>query len=95
MTDYKFKDAPNTACFTCKHVLNENAEVLYVSHDSEDNGWQFLCGAENHEQTDAKIVGLGEIIALHPELNYLFEMPLDVCAERSSSSDEWKFYKNV
>ena len=95
MSEYKFIDAPNTACFTCSHVLNENADVLFVSHDSDDNGWQFLCGAEEHQTNDAKIVGLGEIVALHPELNYLFEMPVDICAVRTDSSSEWKFYINI
>lgn len=44
---FPFSDAPNTACFTCCHVLEENKPILYVSHD-EDGYWQFLCGG-NHK----------------------------------------------
>lgn len=40
---FPFSDAPNTACFTCRHVLEENRPIRYVSHD-EDGYWQFLCG---------------------------------------------------
>ena len=39
---FPFSDAPNTACFTCCHVLEENKPILYVSYD-EDGYWQFLC----------------------------------------------------
>ena len=85
MGEYKFTDDPNTACITCKHVLDEYAEVSFVSHDSDDGGWQFLCGAENHGEDDTKIIGLGQIVELHPELNYFFEMPLGACGERADS----------
>jgi len=93
MREYKFKESQNTACFTCKHVLDGNADILYVSHDEDDGGWQFLCGDE-HIGSDARIVGLGEIVSLHTEINYLFEMPLGVFAERSDSKSAWEFYKN-
>jgi len=94
MIEYKFEDDPNTACFTCKHVLDENAEILFVSHDEDDGAWQFLCGGE-HTESDAKIVGIGQIINLHPEMNLLYEMPLGICAERVSSLSKWEFYKNA
>ena len=51
---FPFSDAPNTACFTCCHVLEENKPILYVSHD-EDGYWQFLCGG-NHKEEDARVV---------------------------------------
>ena len=40
---FPFSDEPNTACFTCRHVLEENRPIRYVSHD-EDGYWP---GAEN------------------------------------------------
>ena len=53
---FPFSDAPNTACFTCRHVLEENRPIRYVSHD-EDGYWQFLCGG-NHTAEDARVVSL-------------------------------------
>ena len=53
---FPFSDAPNTACFTCRHVLEENRPIRYVSHD-EDGYWQFLCGG-NHTEEDARVVSL-------------------------------------
>ena len=32
---FPFSDAPNTACFTCCHVLEENKPILYVSYDED------------------------------------------------------------
>lgn len=31
--EFPFADEPNTACFICCHVLEENEPILYVSHD--------------------------------------------------------------
>ena len=59
---FPFSDAPNTACFTCCHVLEENKPILYVSHD-EDGYWQFLCGG-NHKEEDVRVVSLASIIKI-------------------------------
>ena len=56
MNNYPFPDPPDTACFTCRHILNEHKPILYISHD-EDGSWQFLCGGI-HREEDARIVSL-------------------------------------
>ncbi|MDP0491418.1 MAG: DUF2185 domain-containing protein [Verrucomicrobiota bacterium JB023] len=91
---FKFTSPENEACFTCKHVLDEKKPILYVSHDEDDGGWQFLCGADIHEETDAKIVSLLEIVKIDPSVNALHEMPEGVCAIRETKDSDWKFYKN-
>ena len=53
---FPFADAPNTACFTCRHVLEENRPIRRVCHD-EDGYWQFLCGG-SHTEEDARVVSL-------------------------------------
>ena len=41
---FPFSDAPNTACFTCCHVLEENKPILYVSHgDCLIGSWVVNC----------------------------------------------------
>ena len=59
---FPFSDAPNTACLTCCHVLEENKPILYVSHD-EDGYWQFLCGG-NHKEEDVRVVSLASILRI-------------------------------
>lgn len=56
---FPFIDKPNTATFTCVHVINKEKNILYVIHD-EDVFWQFLCG-DNHSDEEARIVSLEEI----------------------------------
>lgn len=60
--EFPFVDAPNTACFTCRHILDENKPILYVSHD-DDGYWQFLCGGQ-HKEEDARVVSLTKILSI-------------------------------
>ncbi len=93
MSNYKFSDPENTACMVCSHVLEKQAPILYVSHDDDDGMWQFLCGAENHETQDAKIIALVEAVNLDSTINALYEMPLGVGATRESINDDWQPFK--
>ena len=86
---FPFKDKPDTLCFTCCHILNENKPVLYVSHD-EDGSWQFLCG-EKHSQEDARIVSLSEIITLDKDVVELSDLKCGEYAE--AKNNKWIVYK--
>ncbi|MCU8075886.1 hypothetical protein [Shewanella sp. SM29] len=91
--DYKFSDPKNTACIVCSHVLSLNAPILRVTHDENNGMWQFLCGAENHETDQAKIIALGEAASIDLSVNELYEMPLGVGAERESKNGQWQPFK--
>ncbi len=39
---FPFSDAPNTACFTCCRVLEENKPILYVSQMKMDIGSSYV-----------------------------------------------------
>ena len=85
---FPFGDAPNTACFTCTHVLEEGKPILFVSHD-EDGYWQFLCGS-NHKVDDARIVSLASILDIDESMSCLAELDYGQYAEVKDSSGEWK-----
>lgn len=89
---YQFEQPMNTACFTCTHVVRESAEILHVTHDADDGGWQFLCGRD-HAAADAMILCMGEIVEIDPSVNALFEMPDGVGASRETRIGEWKPFK--
>ena len=91
--DYRFSDPENTACIVCSHVLSDNAPILRVTHDEEDGMWQFLCGAENHESDQPKIVALSEAASLDLTVNELHEMPIGIGAERESKNGPWQPFK--
>lgn len=53
---FPFDDDPHTACIVCRHVLNKEEAITYITHD-EDGMWQFICDKE-HSMDDARIVSL-------------------------------------
>lgn len=84
---FPFKDKPNTAVFTCVHILNKEKSILYVIHD-EEGSWQFLCG-DNHAENDAKIVSLEEIYKLDKTIGKLSNLECGTSAIRSDKSSNW------
>ena len=84
---FPFSDAPNTACFTCCHGLEENKPILYVSYD-EDGYWQFLCGG-NHKEEDARVVSLVSILNIDETMGDLVELDYGECAEAESVTSDW------
>lgn len=90
--EYAFKESANTACFVCSHVLYKERPILYVAHDN-DGDWQFLCGHTHHTDEHVKIISLREITELDPTINDLYEMPMNVGAERKTVKDKWQPFK--
>lgn len=90
---YSFSDPENTACLTCNHVLDQGADIVYVTHDADDGMWQFLCGLEEHESEDAKMISLGQISKVDASVNDLHEMPLGFGATRENRNAKWQPFK--
>jgi hypothetical protein len=42
--EWTFDQAENVGCFTLQQIINEGAPILFVMHDEDDYGWQFLTG---------------------------------------------------
>ncbi len=91
--NYPFYDAPDTAVITCRHIIEDGEHVLYVSHDSNDGMWQFLCG-KSHDTDDARVVSLLDIFSTDNSVGELYELPLGCCAERDNADSEWRIYRN-
>lgn len=85
----KFKEHSSTAVFTTKFVF-DNKDITTVYHEEEDGAWQFFSDDpfDNYEDV-ARIVSLGEIIALDSSLLELAEMPEGYYAHRHSRQDNW------
>ncbi len=82
--------APHTASIACCHVLS-GGPILFVSHDLDDGGWQFLCDATTeHHPREACVVGLSHLIEQDPSLNALAAMPVNHHAVRSSPQAAWR-----
>ncbi|RLJ39565.1 hypothetical protein [Acidovorax sp. 106] len=85
---WNFLQPRNLAVITTNRVVAGENEVLHVSHDEDDGGWQFLDGAAFAE-ADALVVGLGRMIDSDPTLAELADLPEGFVAKRRSKSDAW------
>jgi hypothetical protein len=89
-SDFKFRESENTACFVCGHVMDKSRPILLASHEKEDGCWQFLCGFNNHNDADIKIISLKQAVEIDSSINELFEMSLGLAADRKSVNHKWE-----
>lgn len=90
--EFPFYEAPNTAAILCCHILEQEAPILFVSHDEEDGMWEFLCG-KTHEMEDAKLVSLKWVFDFDPSVGALRDLPCGYHAERKTQKDDWVITK--
>jgi hypothetical protein len=60
LEDWPFDQTPNTGAITVRSVL-EGDPVLYVSHDLDDAGWQFLDGRPP-ETAEGRLIGMHHVL---------------------------------
>lgn len=85
--EFPFSDPPDTACFCCRHVIDEHRPILYVSHD-DDGYWQFLCGGR-HKAEDARMVSLGHILSIDGSVAVLARLDYGEYAEAEDEYSDW------
>jgi len=88
----KFNESENVAVFTCCHILSNESDICYVTHDEDDGAWQFLCG-QDHAEADARIVALKDIVNIDSSIVALADMPLGCGAYREDKSSAWNGFK--
>jgi len=93
ITKWTFDQAENVACFTLRQIINEGAPILFVVHDEDDHGWQFLTG-ENVSLADAMIVSMREIVEHDRTLLEIGAMPPGHRASRSAVGEPWEIEKS-
>lgn len=93
MDDWPFGDSKKVAAITVRQIIKDGQPILYVIHDSEDGGWQFLTGGEVTTE-DALVVSLGEIYEFDPSIGELADLPLGWTAERGVVGEPWKRFES-
>ena len=64
--DWPFDQPPDAAAITVRAVL-DGAPILLVSHDADDDGWQFLDG--NEVDVDlAALISMARLVGLDPSV---------------------------
>jgi hypothetical protein len=81
--------APDTVTFVCEHVF-VGSPILRVVHDDDDD-WQFLCGADSHDDGEPRLLGFARVMQRDSGLAAVAQrLPLDHAAERDSAAGPWR-----
>jgi hypothetical protein len=89
---FPFNEPENVAVFTCCHIIEQDADICYVTHDEDDGAWQFLCG-QDHCEADARVISLRSVFDKDPGIGDLYEMPLGCGATRTNKRAPWNGFR--
>lgn len=87
-TDFFFYEDKNLMIFTTENVLKKKKPISYVCHDDEGD-WFFL-EDESVEGDELINTSLGEIVALHPELNKFYSLDYGWESFKNTETKEWE-----
>ena len=87
--DWPFDQPRNCVTFTLRSIVFDGEPILYVVHDADDHGWQFLDG-KPIDMANAALVCLEEIVKRDPSVLELADMPPGWSATRSSVTAPWQ-----
>lgn len=82
-----FEEDPNTAVFTCVHVLGGEKPILHVCRDQEGD-LQFLCGCA-HTIKEARVISLWEACMLDTTIGTLSTLKRGASADRKEENARW------
>ena len=86
--DWPFDDPENQAGITLDRIMIGNNPILYVTHDADDGGWQFLDGGDVSEE-DAMVVSLRQITDHDATIKQLADLPRGWYAVRDAVGQPW------
>ncbi|MBL0163323.1 MAG: DUF2185 domain-containing protein [Xanthomonadales bacterium] len=85
------------AAIVCGHVARLSAVILCAQRDlpeePADSGWQFLCGAEEEDWTEAQVWSVAEVLELIPNFSEFLHLPADSVLTRKDPSSTWDVEK--
>ncbi len=89
---WRFDQQPNCGVITTKDVMNKKNDILYVFHDEDDHGWQFL--SANSSDEDFALVTLQQIVDIDSSVKEIANIHPGWKASRKSKDDEWVIEQN-
>jgi len=87
--EWPFDQARSCAVITLRSIAFGGEAILYVSHDADDHGWQFLDGRPVNEG-EAMVVALEEIAEMDPSVMGVAGLPPGWFAVRESVDSSWR-----
>ena len=88
-SEWPFDQTENVAAITTRQVIEDGKPVLMVIQYSDDHSWAFLCNTTG-EESDGRVIGMGEALNLDPTLRSIADLPPGWPAERDSVDGEWR-----
>jgi hypothetical protein len=88
-SSWPFDQPTSGVAITLRSIVFGGAPVLFVRHDEDDHGWQFLGGGVP-AVSDAAIVSMKEMAEADPSLCEIADLLPGWIAHRSSRGGTWK-----
>ncbi|MBW8687264.1 hypothetical protein [Chitinophaga rhizophila] len=88
----QFEEDLLNAVITTRFVLLEKEPILNVAHHEDDGAWEFTGPTQAVEDSDYKVIALGEVIAFDETILDVADLPLGYKAFRPSPDDPWTRY---
>ena len=85
---WPFDQPRDAAAITVRAVLSGDP-ILFVSHDSDDHGWQFLDGNDAGEE-EARVIAMRTALDLDASLVELADLPPGWIAWREDRDAPWR-----
>lgn len=92
MTQWPFDQPKNAVAITTKEVMNKSSDILRVTHDLDDHGWQFL-GKNGADIEQAMVVSMENVVSLDTSVLEIAEIQPGQSATRKSKNDDWVIEK--
>ena len=86
---WPFDQPRNCESICLRSIVHGGEPILFVSHDIDDHGWQFL-GLEDADEADACLIALEEVVALDRSMLELADLPPGWCAWRADRASPWQ-----
>ena len=86
---WPFDQPPDCGVISSRQVIHEGAPILFVSHDAEDHGWQFLDGTNDPKVEDGVVVCFSHIVASDSTILELADLPPGWLAWRKAGDAPW------
>lgn len=93
MNEWPFDQPQNCGTIISRGVLNGSTEILHVSHDEDDHGWQFLDN-ETFKPEQAALVCLSHVVELDATVLEVADLEPGWIAFRTRKGEPWERVKD-